>query len=97
MISFNGWGVTMVDSLDTMFLMGLHDEFQRGVKLAENMTFFGSNVSTCDIPRTHDLFISLVDSIRTLLSSKRRYGTLAVCSLRTPYLGSSSSFRGRES
>ncbi|KAL5531444.1 hypothetical protein ACEPAG_4321 [Sanghuangporus baumii] len=35
--NFNGWGVTMVDSLDTMYMMGLHDEFDRGVKLVKKM------------------------------------------------------------
>ena len=34
----------MVDSLDTMFLMGLHDEFERGVKLVNNMTFVKNTV-----------------------------------------------------
>lgn len=42
--SFNGWGVTMVDALDTMYLMGLHDEFERGIKLVEKMSFSGENV-----------------------------------------------------
>ncbi|KAH8116460.1 seven-hairpin glycosidase [Phellopilus nigrolimitatus] len=37
--NFNGWGVTIVDSLDTMYLMGLHDEFDRGVKLIEKISF----------------------------------------------------------
>lgn len=34
----------MVDSLDTMYIMGLHDEFERGVRMAENMTFTASDV-----------------------------------------------------
>lgn len=29
--SFNGWGVTLIDSLDTMYLMGLHGEFNRSI------------------------------------------------------------------
>ncbi|TDL23978.1 seven-hairpin glycosidase [Rickenella mellea] len=38
--NFNGWGVSAIDSLDTMFLMGLHEEYERGVKIAKimNMT-----------------------------------------------------------
>jgi hypothetical protein len=36
----------MVDSLDTMYLMGLHDEFERGLKLAENITFNANDVGT---------------------------------------------------
>ena len=34
----------MVDALDTMYLMGLHDEFDRGVKWVEQMTFAANNV-----------------------------------------------------
>ena len=29
--SFNGWGATLVDSLDTMWIMGLKDEFEHAV------------------------------------------------------------------
>lgn len=37
--SFNGWGVTVFDSLDTMILMGLHDEFARGLRIVEKARF----------------------------------------------------------
>lgn len=37
--SFNGWGVTAVDSLDTMLLMGFTDEFNRAVSLVKQMNF----------------------------------------------------------
>jgi Glycosyl hydrolase family 47 len=36
---FNGWGVTMYDSLDTMYLMGLEDEFQRALHVIEKAIF----------------------------------------------------------
>ena len=42
--SFNGWGVTTVDSLDTMYMMGLHKEFDRGVKLVKKMQIKSHNV-----------------------------------------------------
>lgn len=38
--SFNAWGVTIVDSLDTMYLMGLTDEFNRGLAFVETMEFW---------------------------------------------------------
>lgn len=41
--SFNSWGVTIIDSLDTMHIMGLHDDFQRALAFVENATF--------DVPR----------------------------------------------
>ena len=37
--SFNGWRLTMVDSLDTMLIMGLHREFYEAVPVLANMTF----------------------------------------------------------
>ena len=39
MRSFNGWGLTIVDSLDTMWLMGLYDEFDAALAIVANMTF----------------------------------------------------------
>ena len=45
--SFNGWGVSAIDSLDTMFLMGLNDEFKRGVALAGSINFFEKVYLTC--------------------------------------------------
>lgn len=43
--SFNGWRLTLVDSLDTMLLMGLHDEFREAVPILANMTFALEEVS----------------------------------------------------
>lgn len=37
--SFNRWGVTAVDSLDTMLLMGLKDEYERTLPLIMNSNF----------------------------------------------------------
>ena len=37
--SFNGWRLTMEDSLDTMLIMGLHREFYDAVPVLANMTF----------------------------------------------------------
>jgi mannosyl-oligosaccharide alpha-1,2-mannosidase len=39
LISFNGWGVSLIDGLDTMWIMGLHDEFIDSMPLVANMTF----------------------------------------------------------
>ncbi|KAI9453039.1 seven-hairpin glycosidase [Lactarius psammicola] len=35
----NGWGVSIIDSLDTMWLMGLYDEFDAALVVVANMTF----------------------------------------------------------
>lgn len=37
--SFNKWGVTAVDSLDTMLLMGLKDEYERALPMIMNTNF----------------------------------------------------------
>ncbi|KAH9059107.1 seven-hairpin glycosidase [Lactarius vividus] len=37
--NFNGWGLSIVDSLDTMWLMGLYDEFDAGLAVVTNVTF----------------------------------------------------------
>ncbi|KAI1785675.1 seven-hairpin glycosidase [Ganoderma leucocontextum] len=37
--NFNGWNVTMIDSLDTMLLMGLHEEFAAALPIVEHGNF----------------------------------------------------------
>ncbi|KAG5636779.1 hypothetical protein H0H81_006893 [Sphagnurus paluster] len=36
---FNGWGVTVFDSLDTMLIMDLKNEFTRAIEMVENSEF----------------------------------------------------------
>ncbi|KAJ3516941.1 hypothetical protein NLJ89_g815 [Agrocybe chaxingu] len=36
---FNGWGVTVFDSLDTMLLMGLKEEYVRGLEIVKSVDF----------------------------------------------------------
>lgn len=43
--SFNGWGVTLFDSLDTMILMNLTDELRRARPVVERASFAMSRVS----------------------------------------------------
>ncbi|KAI1845280.1 hypothetical protein JX266_008590 [Neoarthrinium moseri] len=37
--TFGGWGATLVDSLDTLWIMGLEDEFEQAVSAAANISF----------------------------------------------------------
>ena len=37
--SFNGWNVSMIDSLDTMLLMGLHEEFTAALPIVQHGNF----------------------------------------------------------
>ena len=36
---FNGWGATLVDSLDTLWIMGLKDEFEEAVEAVKDIDF----------------------------------------------------------
>lgn len=42
--SFNGWGVTAIDSLDTMLLMGLKPQAQRAIEHIAKLDFKGTHV-----------------------------------------------------
>lgn len=37
--SFNGWGVSVFDSLDTMWIMGLYELFEEGLEVVSKATF----------------------------------------------------------
>jgi hypothetical protein len=39
---FCGWSATLVDSLDTLYIMGLHEEFQEALKEVYNIDFTGT-------------------------------------------------------
>lgn len=43
---FNGWGVTVFDSLSTMWIMGLKKEFNAALSLVANSTFIALDVSS---------------------------------------------------
>jgi len=45
------WGASLVDALSTSYVMGLKDEFEEGIKLAENINFeHTSSFSVCEYP-----------------------------------------------
>ncbi|EIW79066.1 glycoside hydrolase family 47 protein [Coniophora puteana RWD-64-598 SS2] len=41
--NFNGWAVSMVDALDTMWLMGLHDTFADSIAVVANISYASHN------------------------------------------------------
>jgi mannosyl-oligosaccharide alpha-1,2-mannosidase len=45
---FNGWGATLIDSLDTMWMMGLKNEFEEALEFVEKVDFKTSR--RADIP-----------------------------------------------
>ncbi|KAI1269833.1 family 47 glycoside hydrolase [Xylariaceae sp. FL1019] len=42
--TFGGWAATLVDSLDTLWIMGMHDEFERAVAASTNISFEKSSL-----------------------------------------------------
>jgi hypothetical protein len=43
---FNGWGATIVDALDTMWIMGLKDEFKTSREFVSTLNFTNSDSQT---------------------------------------------------
>ncbi|CAG8519774.1 11583_t:CDS:2, partial [Acaulospora colombiana] len=43
---FNGWGATIVDSLDTLWIMGLMEEFDKSKEFVSHLNFTNSNSET---------------------------------------------------
>jgi hypothetical protein len=84
--SFNGWGVTLFDSLDTMLLMGLNDEFKQALTVVEDCNFQMHPVRhhllpLCGVPS----YLSMPAGIRSLLRDcypLSRRSTVRIRSLR---------------
>lgn len=60
---FCGWAATMVDSLDTLWIMELYDEFELALKELENVDF--TNTERCQI----NLFETTIRHLGGLLSA----------------------------
>ncbi|KAK2808030.1 hypothetical protein FQN50_005112 [Emmonsiellopsis sp. PD_5] len=50
--TFGGWGATLVDSLDTLWLMGLKDEFEEAVAAIKDIDFSTSDTLTLNVFET---------------------------------------------
>ncbi|KAF8522523.1 glycoside hydrolase, partial [Gautieria morchelliformis] len=59
--NFNGWGVSVVDAMDTMLLMGLKFEFERAIEHVATMTF--------DLPEFAHFFETTIRYLGGLLSA----------------------------
>lgn len=42
--NFGGWGATLVDSLDTLWIMGLSDELEEAIDAAAKISFETSSL-----------------------------------------------------
>ncbi|KAH8675733.1 family 47 glycoside hydrolase [Xylariales sp. PMI_506] len=50
--TFGGWGATLVDSLDTLWIMGLHEEFDEAVTAAADINFKESSLAEINVFET---------------------------------------------
>jgi mannosyl-oligosaccharide alpha-1,2-mannosidase len=46
---FGGWGATLVDTLDTLLIMGLEEEFQYALKTVETIDFSVTHMKTVNV------------------------------------------------
>ncbi|KAG0041659.1 maturation of Asn-linked oligosaccharides protein [Gryganskiella cystojenkinii] len=71
----NGWGVTIIDSMSTMYIMGLNDLFDEAVKFVDTIDFSKSRTS-----ETVSVFVSSTRHLGGLLSayeiSQKKYPVL---------------------
>ncbi|KZT07477.1 glycoside hydrolase family 47 protein [Laetiporus sulphureus 93-53] len=66
--NFNGWGVMLFDSLDTMIMMDLHDEFARALKVVERADF-SPNPSITQNPGFAPFFETVIRYLGGLLAA----------------------------
>ena len=50
--AFGGWGATLVDSLDTLWIMGLKSDFEKGVRFVENIDFTTNDLQVVNVFET---------------------------------------------
>ncbi|CAI7581288.1 unnamed protein product [Penicillium glandicola] len=55
-----GWGATLIDNLDTLWIMGMHDEFKKAVGAVTNIKF--EDIQLPEI-NTHDVNIRLLGGL----------------------------------
>ncbi|KAK2745411.1 phosphatidylinositol-3,5-bisphosphate 5-phosphatase [Myotisia sp. PD_48] len=54
---YGGWGATLVDSLDTLWIMGLKDEFENAVRAVRHIDFSSSPTLTLNVFETTIRFV----------------------------------------
>ncbi|PVI06933.1 glycoside hydrolase family 47 protein [Periconia macrospinosa] len=50
---FGGWAATLVDSLDTLWIMGLHDEFKAAIPYVEKIDFGNTSLQKINVFETN--------------------------------------------
>ncbi|KAK3370375.1 glycoside hydrolase family 47 protein [Podospora didyma] len=88
--TFGGWGATLVDSLDTLWIMGMKKEFKEAVDAASNINFDGTTLEDVNIFETNIRylggFLSAYDlsGDKRLLEKAREVGEMLYAAFDTP-------------
>ena len=87
---FGGWGATLVDSLDTLWIMGMKDEFNAAVAAASQINFETTRLNDINVFETNIRylggFLSAYDlsGDERLLSKAREVGDMLYIAFDTP-------------
>ncbi|KAG8531388.1 uncharacterized protein KY384_003017 [Bacidia gigantensis] len=90
--SFGGWGATLVDTLDTLWIMGMKDEFEEAVAAAKKISFYNSTSHQLNVFETTIRylggFLGAYDisegKYPELLEKATEIGELLYCAFDTP-------------
>ncbi|EEY21257.1 endoplasmic reticulum mannosyl-oligosaccharide 1,2-alpha-mannosidase [Verticillium alfalfae VaMs.102] len=87
---FNGWGATIVDSLDTLWMMGMYDEFNDAVAFVASLDWNNSTQLHCNLFETNIRYLGgLVAAFdlsqeRVLLEKAIELGDMLYAAFDTP-------------
>lgn len=87
---FGGWGATLVDSLDSLYIMGMHADFEQAVRAAVSIDFEKSSMSEINVFETTIRylggFLSAYDlsGDARLLKKAREVGDMLYAAFDTP-------------
>ncbi|KAK5716557.1 hypothetical protein LTR15_009448 [Elasticomyces elasticus] len=73
---FNGWGATLVDSLDTLWIMGLTEEFDEAVEFVNNIDFTTSTRSDIPLFETTIRYLGGLIAAYDISGAKSKYRVL---------------------
>ncbi len=90
--TFGGWAATLVDALDTLWIMGMKDEFETAVKACENIDFTYTPAASINVFETTIRYLGgflgayeISDKRHpSLLKKAIEVGELLMCAFDTP-------------
>ncbi|KAK3945395.1 glycosyl hydrolase family 47-domain-containing protein [Diplogelasinospora grovesii] len=88
--TFSGWGATLVDSLDTLWIMGLRTEFQEAVRMVGTIDWDNSTGVVCSLFETNIRYLGGLLSAydlsqeKTLIKKAVELGNMLYAAFDTP-------------